>query len=434
MYDSIFTRSPIYRVLDNIGKTEKSFKLAEARLINDTQVVENFGTELRKAIGRSPQPFSTRLGTHPEFIHLKNNDSRTSPVVSVFIDIKGSTQLYNKFPYEEAFDMSHAIIESALHIIQAFDGHVVRLHGDGIFAVFKRSTTKIENSIVDAINSTSTLLWFLENFLTDKFKSNNLDPLKIRVGIDLDNKALWKHSGILGCSELSPNGYHVSLAAKLQSEARVNSIMIGDNIKESLQLPDEFISIKTFTESGVEKKDTHIHGDYRMWQFDWDKHIEKFSWIPKKQLGSLLPAVSGPMFSIQASVIDLHGNSKRILSSMEVLDKGLSLKFTVGPIPQNCNVQWFIENRGAEAEIADNENVNTNKLFFEIQEARNKTIASDITTEFWGHHYLICKVTYPNLNKTVTQKFGVFIGQNEAEQLEDNMPTYQTIDVAAQRL
>jgi adenylate cyclase len=434
MYDSVFTKSPIYRVLENLGKTEKSFKLAEARLINDDQVVENFGTELRKAIGRSSTPFSVRLGTHPEFMNLKNNESRISSVVSVFIDIKGSTQLYNKYSYEEAFDMSHAIIESALHIIQAFDGHVVRLHGDGIFVIFKKTTSKIENSIIDAINSTSTLLWFLENFLNDKFKANNLDPLKIRVGIDLDGKALWKHSGIEGCSELSPNGYHVSLAAKLQSEARVNSIMIGDNIKEALQLPEEFISIKTFVDSGVEKKDTHIHGDYRMWQFNWDKHIEKFTWIPKTTTGSMLPAVSTSPFSIQASVSNEQGETKKILSSMEVLDKGLSLKFTVGPVPQNCSIQWYIENRGMEAEEADNEDVNNNKLFFEITEARNKTIASGIMTEYWGHHYLICKVTYPNLGKTVTQKFGVFVGKNEIAQIEHRTQNYRTIEVAARRV
>lgn len=435
MSTNVFTQSPIYKVLNRqkTASVTKSLRLDEVRAVNSSDL-EDFGQLLRKAIGRQGEPFSKKLGTHPEFLHLKPAESRVFPIASVFIDIKGSTKLYRDFPYEEAYDKCQAIMESAIHIIQAFDGHVVRQPGDGIFATFGRSTEKTANALVDALNASSTLLWFLETFLAQQFKDNNLEPLQIRVGIDMDEKALWKRSRHSEVIEVSPNGYHVSLASKLQSEASVNSIMIGDNVKEFLQLPDEFYDFKTFIKDGDTKNDPYIDDTYRMWKFLWQKHIEKLSWV-KNEDGARLPTVASSPFSIQLTATNpKDGSSKKILSSMEVLDKGLDLRFTVGPLPQGCRIRWFVENRGREATEADQKSTTRDLLFYEVVDSRDKTY-TDNYTEYWGHHYMICEVTYPHIGKR-TQKFGVFIGKDECTS-QKTVQVYKqplTIDATAHRL
>lgn len=403
MYDNLFSELPISKALDWASDSSQHFRLSENVVNKADSAIETFVYKLRKEIGRTTAPFSTNAGTHPEFQELREGQNRKAPTISMFIDIKGSTQLYEKYSYERASFMEDAIVTSAVYVVNALDGHVIRTQGDGLFATFNREEASIENSTLDALSAASTLILLLESYLSKKFQALGLKPLKVKVGIDYDTGACWKHNG----SEISPRGLHVSLASKLQDRAASNTIMIGDNIKNLLQLPDEFLSIKKEQEGGELKDKPFIRGSYRMWVFNWLSHARNFSWV-KKQRGKLLPAISGqPSFSLQAAIVSPDGVLQRTFpSSMEVLDKGLSLKFVLGPLPKGCSIRWYIENRGIEAEAA-------NDLKFEIEHERNKTSA-EASTKYQGHHYLICRVTYPS-RKTVEKRIGVFIGPNWAE-------------------
>ena len=145
--------------------------------------------------------------------------------------------------------------------------------------------------------------------------------------------------------------------------------------------------------------------------------------------------VGNSLFSIQLIATNpKDGTSKKVLSSMEVLDKGLDLRFTVGPLPHGCEIRWYIENRGREAAEADEKSPTRDLLFYEAVDSRNKTY-TDNYTEFWGHHYMICEVTFPHIGKR-RQKFGVFIGKDECP-VKKIVQTYNqplTIDATAHRI
>lgn len=409
MYDNIFSQLPISKALESLSHPTLDSRQSTATIIknSDSHVeVQNFVSRLRQLIGRNPVPFSTKIGTHPDYELLKRGQHTTSPITSIFIDIKGSTQLWEKFPYETAFFMQDAIVQSAIYVIQAFDGHVVRIHGDGIFAVFGQKNVSAENCLLDALNASSTALFLLETYLTEKFKNLGMNPLKVRIGIDHEQNAYWKHNGIEGCHELSPNGLHVSLAAKLQNKASANSIMIGDHVKNILQLPDEFVSVKKYIGGGQEKSDLYVRGNYRMWLFDWNSHMSKFSWLVREE-GKLIPATSQHnMFTLHSYVVSPTGLERSFPSSMEVLEKNHTLRFSLGPLPQNCTIRWFVENRGAEAE-------KQNCLKYEVPNSKNKTWI-ERETAYWGHHDLICKVTFPS-GKIYEKRIGVFVGQSWAD-------------------
>ncbi|MBL7555497.1 MAG: hypothetical protein JNM24_06710 [Bdellovibrionaceae bacterium] len=406
MYDNIFNELPIYRVLNGLNQTQDFRRLSESSVVkaDTSQDLQSFVLKLRQAIGRPGVPFSTKIGTHPDFVSLQRGKSQRAAITSVFLDIKGSTQLFEKYDYERAFLMQEAIIQSAIYIIQAFDGHVVRIQGDGIFAVFGRNDYSVENGVLDSLNAASTLLIILESYLSEKFQSNGLKPLRVRVGIDHDKQSLWRHNGIDGCNELSPHGYHVSMASKLQSKANSNSIMIGEHIRELLHLPAELISQKKYTENGREKYDPFVRGDYKMWEFDWNSHASHFSWVTKAS-GKLLPSLNhAPDFTLHSALLNKDGVlDRKFSSSMEVFKKGNSLKFSIGVLPKNCTVRWYVENRGEEAEAAK-------CLYYEIPDSRNKTNV-ERDTAYHGQHFLICKVTYPS-GKTIEKRIGVFIGHD----------------------
>lgn len=410
MYDNLMRELPIYGVFEGLNKNaSKSF--AETRaLTNDAASLQTFVEKLRTLIGKHGAPFSTAVGTHPNFAHLRNGQQAYTSTTSLFLDIKGSTQLFDKYPVEQACKMQDAIIQSAIYLIQAFDGHVVRIPGDGIFAVFGRDAYPTHCAILDALNSATAVLLVLESHLEQWFTDNGFKPIRIRIGIDHEPKALWRHNGIAGCNEMSPHGLHVSLACKLQNRADLNTIMIGNNIKEMLQLPDD--QLTRVKKDSANQAERFIRGDYKMWVFQWENHAKTFSWVTKTSSG-LLPVVSDqPTFKINAALQDENGNIiSKLHSSMVVLDKGHSIIFTVSQLPENSKIRWIVENTGTEAS-------NARDLTYEMESERNqKTVTR--STAYHGVHTMICKVTYPS-GKAAEQRFVVIIsGSHIGEQIRD---------------
>jgi adenylate cyclase len=78
-----------------------------------------------------------RIGLHPDFKHLKGtNNMEYHYIVSVFIDIKGSTNLHNEYDLEEVYVITNTIQSAAIHTCLSLGGHIQRLQGDGVFAYF----------------------------------------------------------------------------------------------------------------------------------------------------------------------------------------------------------------------------------------------------------------------------------------------------------
>ena len=91
--------------------------------------------ELRDLVGKL-QVYPEDIGSHPDFANLDENESTYHYIVSVFLDIKGSTKLATKLPLEDVKFIKNGTIITAIDIFQAFNGHIHRLQGDAVFAFF----------------------------------------------------------------------------------------------------------------------------------------------------------------------------------------------------------------------------------------------------------------------------------------------------------
>lgn len=103
---------------------------------------------------------------------------------------------------------------------------------DGVFILFARRDKHHVNSIINALNASSLLAQFISVDLAEIFKKNDINPLRIRVGIDYGDKdkVLWSYYGISGCDELTTTSLHTDMAAKLQAKANDNCVVIGNNL------------------------------------------------------------------------------------------------------------------------------------------------------------------------------------------------------------
>lgn len=223
-----------------------------------------------------------KLGEHPDFNYLKQYENKTEKhyIISLFVDVKGSTNFFKKYSVEQTDKIIKTIIITAIGIFSSCGGYIQRLQGDCLFIYFGGKNLSKEKAIEDALLASSIFLNVMSNDLQSLFERVNINGIKTRIGIDIgdDKDVLWTKVGLGDCSEVTTCSLHTSLAAKMESNASSNGIVVGqniidfnNNINRDLYKP---VCIRTKDENDryIFRNDS-INLTYTQYDFDWKKYL-----------------------------------------------------------------------------------------------------------------------------------------------------------------
>ncbi|MDB5024218.1 MAG: Adenylate cyclase, class 3 [Mucilaginibacter sp.] len=245
------------------------------------------------AVGLKPD-FTQKLGSHPDFAHLKHTeDTEEHYIVSMFVDVRRSTQLYGRYEPATVFVINNAIQRAAIHTALIFGGYVHRLQGDGLFAYFGGKNMPIKDAVNRALQFASVYSYFVKHDLKEVFEQQGIEQIYTRIGVDLgyDEDVVWAMAGIGEISEVTTFSLHTNLASKMQANAVSNGIVIGDHIKKETALLQEFFSpvcLRTGKETDryifeIPKKGFR----YTQHDFDWLKFLKKQDYIATDFSGNI---------------------------------------------------------------------------------------------------------------------------------------------------
>ncbi|MBL7800305.1 MAG: hypothetical protein JNL95_06220 [Chitinophagales bacterium] len=365
---------------------------------------------LEDKFGINPHSFtSIAIGPHPDFKELADTNYINHHCVSVFVDIKGSTRLIEKYTLLEVRLIKDSLLTLAIQVANQFGGHVHRLQGDGIFLQFVRRNKNENDAIINALNASSILTQFVTKDLAEIMKQYELRPLKIRVGIDFGNteQVLWSYYGIPGCNELTTTSLHTDMAAKLQSKAHDNSILIGGNIKEKLDLKTDFYSIYE-TEDSKEKV-FYISNQftYKFYVFNWQDYLVSLPYMGKSSDGKTLE-VREKQVQIECYISDENGsNYEKYFPNSRSIPKGKKIIFHLKRgsslyIKQSYEkIEWYAYNSGQEAE-------SKNMAQHDFNKSNHDKVSCETSAAYLGHHYVECKII-TNHNGTEKLTFPIFV-------------------------
>lgn len=367
-------------------------------------------SNLIKYFGENPDSFETiTIGAHPDFKDLEFNSTLFHHCVSVFVDIKGSTRLIEKYTLEEVRMMKDSLLTLAIHVANQFGGHVHRLQGDGIFLQFVRRNKNKLDAIINALNATAILTQFVSVDLSNILSRYNIKPIKIRTGIDFgdDDKVLWAHYGIPNCKELTTTSLHTDMAAKLQGKAFDNSILIGNNIKVALDLKREFWMYYETPESKERVYNISTRFSYPFFVFDWQEYLLSLPFIGKSTNGKDLE-IKERNFNIECYISNEDGTeSSRYYPNSKAIPKGKKITFFLRKGNSNYekqsfeSIEWHAFNSGAQAE----KNQESRHDFKQLYHGRNYC---ETQATYLGHHYIECKVIRAHLsNENIS--FPIFV-------------------------
>ena len=212
------------------------------------------------------------LGDHPDFSYLRGTDESVGHwIITGFIDVKGSTRLFNKFSKETVRLITESIIRAAIFAVNDCKGYVHRIQGDGLMVYFGGKGIDKKLAVEDALKAFSMITHFVKNDLKEFFEENGIRDIHTRSALDLghDNQVVWHYSGIGSAGEVTTCSLYTSLVPKMQANANQDSIIVGENLYNQMNSSTLFSKrtneIWTFDDGRI----------YNQYDFHWSKYLVK---------------------------------------------------------------------------------------------------------------------------------------------------------------
>ena len=257
-------------------------------LRNKLPGVERLNESLELIKGLSLPTINTlpRLGSHPDFEHLRGTtDTENHWIISGFIDVKKSTQLFNRFTKNTVALITEGIVKASIFAVTLCDGYVHRIQGDGLMVYFGGKNTDKTEAVKNALKAFSMISYLVKNDLKEHFETNGVQEIYTRAGLDLghSNQVLWMYSGLGNAGEITTCSLHTSLAPKMQAKANNNGIVVGQHMVNQLS-SSKYFAIKSTPIWDYEDGRIYDHYD-----FNWEKYISSIIYFAvQNQFGDII--------------------------------------------------------------------------------------------------------------------------------------------------
>jgi hypothetical protein len=218
---------------------------------------------------------------------------------------------------------------------------------------------------------------------------------------------IWSHYGVPNCSELTTTSLHTDLAAKLQSNASSNGILLGGNIKEILDIKPEFCQDVKNDKGEIDYYIYQGIKNYRKFNFDWVKYLNSFDFTKLNSEKNGVE-IEIPRERIKCEISDENDLNNRIYyQNSNAIPKGSKIKYTLFENEHIYHkrdfeiIEWRAYNSGKEAKEAEQERhdfggKSMNKVYCETSAA------------YKGHHYVECIIKRQHSeNRKI--KFPIFV-------------------------
>jgi class 3 adenylate cyclase len=244
--------------------------------------------QIAKKMGAVPIPNQV-VGHHPDFSYLKGT-GRTEKhyIVSAFIDIKGSTNLFKKYDEETNMIITNTIQLAAINVCQLFGGFIQRIQGDGLFVYFGGKQLNKNKVTEHCLTALSFFTYFVKNDLKRAFEKHGIERIYTRIGVDFgdDDKVLWGMAGIDNSSEIATYSLHTSLAAKMQGYAGSNEIVVGQHVKDKASFGNGLYSVVEDKRYIFSDPDNSFY--YTQYKFDWLRYLQHSEYLATSTDGNTI--------------------------------------------------------------------------------------------------------------------------------------------------
>lgn len=207
-----------------MGGSKKS-----ATVVDSDTLVAQTQDRLWRALKRRYQYDSS---LKPGQDYLLNHVSSKIPLVIMYADLVGSTNMSMTLPVDKLVTIIRAFTQEISSVIESHNGFVLKYVGDAVIAFFPASYNRLA-ACDRAVQCAHSMTTVVKNGINPILNQYDYPELAVKIGMDVGENVIVQY-GHDKSSPIDILGYCMNVAAKITSLTAANTISVGEDVYELL--------------------------------------------------------------------------------------------------------------------------------------------------------------------------------------------------------
>ena len=180
----------------------------------------------------------------PAQAFLLNHINSKIPLVIMYVDLVGSTNMSMTLPVDKLVSIIRAFTYEMSSVIQSHKGYVLKYVGDAVIGFFPSNYNKLL-ACDNAIYCAQSMITVVKNGINPILNQYDYPELSIKIGIDEGENTIVQYGHDKG-SPIDILSYCMSIVAKITSITDPDRITIGEDVYNVLHpsLKTKFIELR----------------------------------------------------------------------------------------------------------------------------------------------------------------------------------------------
>ena len=204
-------------------------KSVQTKTVDSETLVSQTQDRLWRALKRHFQ-YDTSL--EPGQHYLLNHVSSKVPLVIMYADLVGSTNMSMTLPVDKLSTIIRAFTYEMSSVVYSHEGYILKFVGDAVIAFFPSSYNKLL-ACDRAVQCARSMLTVVKNGINPILNQYDYPELNVKIGLDEGENVIVQY-GHDKSSQIDILGYCMNIAAKITSLTKPNKVSIGEDVHKML--------------------------------------------------------------------------------------------------------------------------------------------------------------------------------------------------------
>ena len=161
--------------------------------------------------------------------YLRHNVFSRIDMFVLYVDLVGSTAMTLELPEEKLAIIISSFAQEMASVIKQHTSFVLKFVGDAVLGYFISESNSLYNAD-NAVNSAKSMIQVIRRGINPILNQYDYPDLKVKIGIDFGKAIVVRYGSDKIRSPVDLIGPVLNIAAKIQSLAKPNQILIGDDV------------------------------------------------------------------------------------------------------------------------------------------------------------------------------------------------------------
>ncbi len=150
-------------------------------------------------------------------------------MVVMYVDLVGSTQITLELPEDKVAIIITCFAQEMASTIRHHNGYVLKFVGDAVIGYFVAEENQLQ-PVDNAVLCAKSMISVIQKGINPILNQYEYPDLAVKIGIDYGENMIVRYGADAKKSHVDILGPVMNIAAKIQSMAKPNQILIGDDI------------------------------------------------------------------------------------------------------------------------------------------------------------------------------------------------------------